>query len=47
MKSLSVHTQKIVASLLAFCYLLQNRSEGFALTGYDIPGYMEDGAWML
>ena len=23
------------------------RSEGFALTGYDIPGYMEDGAWML
>ena len=24
-----------------------NRSEGFALTGYDIPGCMEDGAWML
>ena len=23
------------------------RSEGFALTGYDIPGCMEDGAWML
>ena len=22
-------------------------SEGFALTGYDIPGCMEDGAWML
>ena len=22
------------------------RSEGFALTGYDIPGRMEDGAWM-
>ena len=22
------------------------RSEGFALTGYDIPGCMEDGAWM-
>ena len=24
-----------------------DRSEGFALTGYDIPGCMEDGAWML
>ena len=23
------------------------RSEGFAFTGYDIPGCMEDGAWML
>ena len=23
------------------------RSEGFALTGYDIPGSVEDGAWML
>ena len=23
-----------------------NRSEGFALTGYDIPGCVEDGAWM-
>ena len=23
-----------------------SRSEGFALTGYDIPGCMEDGAWM-
>ena len=23
------------------------RSEGFALTGYDIPGCMEDGAWMF
>ena len=23
------------------------RSEGFALTGYDIPGCVEDGAWML
>ena len=23
------------------------RSEGFALAGYDIPGCMEDGAWML
>ena len=22
------------------------RSEGFALTGYDIPGCVEDGAWM-
>ena len=25
----------------------QNRSEGFALTGYDIPGCVDDGAWML
>ena len=23
------------------------RSEGLALTGYDIPGCVEDGAWML
>ena len=23
-----------------------NRSEGFALTGYDIPGCVDDGAWM-
>ena len=23
------------------------RSGGFALTGYDIPGCVEDGAWML
>ena len=23
------------------------RSEGFALTGYDTPGSVEDGAWML
>ena len=26
---------------------MRYRSEGFALTGYDIPGCMEDGAWML
>merc|ERR1711966_650927 len=25
---------------------LYYRSEGFALTGYDIPGCVEDGAWM-
>ena len=24
-----------------------NRSEGFALTGYDTPGCVEDGGWML
>ena len=23
------------------------RSEGFAFRGYDIPGCVEDGAWML
>ena len=28
-----------------FAYIY--RSEGFALTGYDIPGCVEDGAWML
>ena len=27
--------------------LLCYRSEGIALTGYDIPGCIEDGAWML
>ena len=26
---------------------LCHRSEGFALTEYDIPGCVEDGAWML
>ena len=26
---------------------LTGRSEGFALTGYDIPGCVDDGAWML
>ena len=29
------------------CTRIIYRSEGFALTGYDIPGRMEDGAWML
>ena len=29
------------------CVSPNYRSEGFALTGYDIPGCMEDGAWML
>ena len=28
-------------------FALLYRSEGFALTGYDIPGCVEDGAWML
>ena len=23
------------------------RSEGFALTGYVVPGWVEDGTWML
>ena len=27
-------------------YIHIYRSEGFALTGYDIPGCVEDGAWM-
>ena len=30
-----------------YIYICVYRSEGFALTGYDIPGCMEDGAWML
>ena len=25
----------------------KNRSEGFALTGYVVPGCVEDGTWML
>ena len=28
-------------------YIDAYRSEGFALTGYAIPGCVEDGAWML
>ena len=31
--------------LCIYIYIYQ--SEGFALTGYDIPGCVEDGAWML
>ena len=27
-------------------YSINSRSEGFALTEYDIPGCVEDGAWM-
>ena len=30
-----------------YIYIYIYRSEGFALTGYDIPGCVEDGAWML
>ena len=32
---------------VSYIYITLYRSEGFALTGYDIPGCMEDGAWML
>ena len=31
---------------IAFASIYLHRSEGFALPGYDIPGCMEDGAWM-
>ena len=33
---------------LAACFpgVCLSRSERFALTGYDIPGCVEDGAWM-
>ena len=34
-------------SLSLSIYIYIYRSEGFALTGYDIPGCVEDGAWML
>ena len=30
-----------------YIYIYIYWSEGFALTGYDIPGCVEDGAWML
>ena len=33
-------------ALLEYSLFVYNRSEGFALTGYDIPGCVEDGAWM-
>ena len=36
----------VVIQVAAFLAAV-NRSEGFALTGYDIPGCVEDGAWML
>ena len=26
---------------------IEHRSEGFAFTGYDIPGCVQDGAWRL
>ena len=32
---------------MLYMYIYIYRSEGFALTGYDIPGCVEDGAWML
>jgi len=33
--------------IYAYVYIYIYRSEGFALTGYDTPGCVEDGAWML
>ena len=30
-----------------YIYIYVYRSEGVALTGYDIPGCVENGAWML
>ena len=30
-----------------YIYIYIYQSEGFAFTGYDIPGCVEDGAWML
>ena len=34
-------------SIYIYIYIYIFRSEGFTLTGYDIPGCVEDGAWML
>ena len=30
-----------------YIYIYIYRSEGFAVTGYAVPGCVEDGAWML
>ena len=30
-----------------YIYIYIYRSDGFALTGYDIPGCVEDGSWTL
>ncbi len=30
-----------------YIYIYIYRSEGFALTGYVVPGCVEDGTWML
>ena len=30
-----------------YLHRFHHQSEGFTLTGYDIPGCVEDGAWML
>ena len=35
------------ASCMQHILQYYNRSEGFALTGYDIPRRVEDGGWML
>ena len=40
-------TQDIVRIQIKILTTRIHRSEGFALTGYDIPGCVEDGAWML
>ena len=36
-----------IPTKIFFSEKFSDRSEGFALTGCDIPGCMEDGAWML
>ena len=41
----TLHILDVLKCTLNVLYI--NRSEGFALTGYDIPGCVEDGAWML
>ena len=41
-----IHANKLWFWILARFVGGDTWSEGFALTGYDIPGCMEDGAWM-
>ena len=41
------HFRPMLAKNRKPCNTNYYRSEGFTLTGYDIPGCVEDGAWML
>ena len=46
-KHILVCTSVRVCACVCMQSWLVYRSEGFALTGYDIPGCVDDGAWML
>ena len=44
----AIRSRMLVISLQnLFGIIFDHRSEGFALTGYVVPGCVEDGAWML